>query len=345
MPRKKKEAIVPSADPAEAEAPPADSAGMEALPADPAEAEAGRTEAAGRKRSGAASGRRRKAGASADGLSPRKTSVPAVFRDLPEADFGGPDWKKIQKALMKGEIVPCTIVGLADGVVYAEVLGAQAVMPVSEFDWLESHGRVEGFFGSRTYCVIKGIDPEAGLLAVSRREAAERLARSFLRRHKPGDLAEGVVVGVGKAAVFVDFGGVIGTASIWEISHTWVKDLRAMIRKGVRVRAVLKSLDPERRRADISIKEALEDPWEKFSRYARPGMLVSGTVEGFLPERRLVFVRLGNGIIGAAIYPEHLDLEEGDPVRCRIRKLDGERRRVWLFIQSRALVQPARPTG
>jgi len=106
---------------------------------------------------------------------------------------------------------------------------------------------------------------------------------------------------------------------------------------GQEVQVKVISIDHERRRIGLSIRQLLEDPWTQRVKHLREGQLVEGTITHLT--KFGAFARLDEdleGLIHISELSEHRInhpkevVKEGDVVTLRVIKLDPERRRIGL---------------
>jgi general stress protein 13 len=87
-----------------------------------------------------------------------------------------------------------------------------------------------------------------------------------------GDILKGKVTGIQPYGVFVELdGGMQGLVHISEISHEFVKDVRDYVRVGDEVTVKVLSVDPQTKRASLSMK-ALENRNKKEKRHVKVKM-------------------------------------------------------------------------
>jgi small subunit ribosomal protein S1 len=123
-----------------------------------------------------------------------------------------------------------------------------------------------------------------------------------------------------------------------------------MLEKGQEVECKILSVDQQRRRIALGIKQLQEDPWSKDipSRY-QPGQLVEGTVTKITNFG--VFVGLEDGLEGLLHISELADhkvdspeevVKVGDKIEVKILRVDAEERKIGL---SRKRVEWAEEAG
>ncbi len=164
------------------------------------------------------------------------------------------------------------------------------------------------------------------------------------RVYRKGQRVSGHVAGLGSNAAFVALpDGTRGIVRRRELS--WESTVRRpdeLFSSGQEVEAVVIGRDPRSGRLELSLRLAQRDPWEEFAAHAQRGQIVRGVVTQVMPYG--AFVEIEPGIVGlvhiSEIAPWRVDQVEdalwtGDYVEAVILKVEKERRRVALSIQSR----------
>lgn len=143
---------------------------------------------------------------------------------------------------------------------------------------------------------------------------------------------------------FVDIGGIEGLIPVSEVGWSRVKDIREVLRVGEQLKVVIKSIDREKERISLSLKEALPDPWDLVSEKYPEGSFHSGSVARLAPFG--AFVTLGDGVdglihiskLGAGkriSHPREV-LQEGDSVEVKVESVDSAGRRLSLSLAGTA---------
>jgi small subunit ribosomal protein S1 len=131
--------------------------------------------------------------------------------------------------------------------------------------------------------------------------------------------------------------GVDGLIHIADLSWTkHIKHPSEVLKKGQKIDAVILSLDPERERMALGIKQLAPDPWEaEIPAKFRLGEEFVGKV--LRKSDFGVFVELENSVEGL-IYSSEIDLSkeinEGDEIAVRIIKMNVEERKIGLSMKN-----------
>jgi len=175
-------------------------------------------------------------------------------------------WESVEKNYPEGQKVIGKIITLTDYGIFIELEeGVEGLIHVSEIDWLEKNIKPSKYFSI-------GDRVEAIVLKVSKEE--KRISLS-IRKLKPNPweiIKDKYTVGqkiVGKVKSFAEFGAFIaldeGIDALLHISDmSWVKRVRHpsdMLKKGQEIEAVILTIEPEKERISVGLKELTPDPW------------------------------------------------------------------------------------
>jgi len=180
-------------------------------------------------------------------------------------------------------------------------------------------------------------DRKRNRLILSERQANRELRSqrrdTLIQELEAGQIRRGRVSNVASFGVFVDLGGADGLVHISELSWTRVKHPSEVVRPGQEVDVFVISVDRDTRKIALSLRRALEDPWDRVDDDHPVNSIVMGEV---LKQAQFgVFVRLDEGIEGlvhnAEIAPnDRRLLQEGQRIAFRVLSIDRERRRLRL---------------
>ncbi|WP_172189607.1 30S ribosomal protein S1 [Lentilactobacillus kribbianus] len=201
------------------------------------------------------------------------------------------------------------------------------------------------FKGQELEVEIIEIDPASNRLILSHKaivqeEKAANKAK-LMETIKDGDVMEGTVARLTNFGAFVDLGGVDGLVHVSEISYERVNKPSDVLKAGQKVTVKVLSVDFDRDRISLSIKQTLPEPWDGIEDKAPAGAVLEGTV------KRLTdfgaFVEVFPGVEGlvhiSQIAHEHIatpadKLTTGEKVQVKVLSVDPERRRLALSIKA-----------
>ncbi|MEG1747101.1 MAG: bifunctional 4-hydroxy-3-methylbut-2-enyl diphosphate reductase/30S ribosomal protein S1 [Oscillospiraceae bacterium] len=152
---------------------------------------------------------------------------------------------------------------------------------------------------------------------------------------------DGVVKSLTSYGAFVDIGGVDGMVHISELSWSRVKHPSEVVSVGDKVAVYVISLDTEKKKISLGMKDRTLDPWTKFTDTYHVGDLADVRVVKLMTFGAFAEIVPGvDGLIHISQIADHrIDkpgdvLAEGDKVQVRITEIDMEHKKVSLSIRA-----------
>ena len=178
-------------------------------------------------------------------------------------------------------------------------IGVQAFLPGSQAD-LRPIRNLDEMVGKEFDFKILKYNRKRSNIVLSRRvlleeEREEKRAKTLASIHE-GKVVSGIVKNLTEYGVFVDLGGVDGLLHITDISWGRVKHPSELFTVGDEIQVKILSLDLERERVSLGMKQLTEDPWASASEKYPVGSKISGKVVSLTDYG--AFVELEEGIEG-----------------------------------------------
>lgn len=278
-------------------------------------------------------------------------------------DRGGRRWQELELKQTSGEVVTAPVVEANRGGVVVDV-GLRGFVPLSQLASLGAIERpaggdavpdaVRSLVGKDLTLKVIEVDPRRNRLILSEKAATQELRRQKKARAAAalhvGDVLEGTVTHVTGFGLFVDVGIADGLVHRSEI--TWDKGVNAMTihQVGDAVRVVVTSIDPEKERISLSIKQLVDDPWTRVGAQFAEGGVYDAEITRLMPFG--AFARIGDGLEGLIHVSELAGhrvaapgdaVQVGNKVRVKVVGIDQERRRLSLSIRQADGPNTARP--
>lgn len=243
-----------------------------------------------------------------------------------------------------------------EGVVEKEIKGgyevklagaSRAFCPFSQMS-LRRIDNPESIVGGRLSFRITEYGERGRNIVVSRRalleEEQNRIREEAYAAISEGMTVAGTITSLQDYGAFVDIGGLEGLLPVSEIGWSRVKDVRDVLSVGQQVQVVIKTIDREKERISLSLKDTLADPWEKVGEMYPEGSFHTGTVARLTAFG--AFVTLSDGVdglihiskLGAGKRINHPRevLKEGETVEVKVESFDRESRRLSLSLAGAA---------
>ncbi len=253
-------------------------------------------------------------------------------------------WDVLAEKFESGESLECKVVNPIKGGLSVLVEGLNAFMPASQvsLNYIEDFS---AFKGQVLPCKIIDFDKTKRKLVVSKKVIDklehEKKVEELWNKIAEGDIVSGTVQRLTDFGAFVDIGGVDGLVHISDLSWNRVRKPSDVVKIGDIVETKILSIDREKNRISLGLKQTMEEPWTVFIRDNKVGDIVEGTVVSLLDFG--AFIKLECGVDGllhvSQISTEHVDkpadvLKIGQTVRVKITEIDEEKRKISLSIRA-----------
>jgi len=262
------------------------------------------------------------------------------------------DWEKVTEYLESAEPIETQIVGYNKGGLLVPLGRLRGFVPASQISMVR-RAALEGETPEQRWGKMVGepitvrvieVDRERRRLILSERlalqETRETLKDRLLDELKVGDVRAGRVTSVADFGAFVNIEGADGLVHLSEISWDRIQHPNEILKVGQEVQVKVISIDQEKKRIGLSIRQLQEDPWVKKVEHLKEGQLVEGKITHLT--KFGAFARLGEDLEGLIhlseiseqriAHPKEV-VKEGDQVTLRIIKIDPERRRIALSMR------------
>ncbi len=261
-------------------------------------------------------------------------------------------WKDADDLMASKESYHSKIVGYNKGGLIVPVGGLRGFVPASQIS-LSRRASMSGETPEQRWskmineeidvCVIE-VDRERRRLILSERAASTETRESIKERVidelGEGEIRTGRVTSLADFGAFVNISGADGLVHLSEISWDRIQHPSEVLKVGQEVKVKVISIDKDKKRIGLSIRQLLQDPWiEKASRY-QVGQLLEGSITRLT--KFGAFARIDDDIEGlihiSEISEKRIEhpkevLKEGDVVTLRVIKVDPENHRIGLSLR------------
>ncbi|MBW3543578.1 MAG: S1 RNA-binding domain-containing protein, partial [Planctomycetes bacterium] len=248
------------------------------------------------------------------------------------------------EALTKGAVVDCIVTGTNKGGLQVTVSNLRGFLPASQVD-VRFISELEPYIGQKLAVEVVEVNPKKRNLVVSRRAVIERERReaeaNLWQTLALGQTYRGTVKTVKDYGAFIDIGGVDAFLHVGEMSWNRIRHPEEVLSEGQEVEVQVISLDPERKRIGLGMKQLIKNPWQAATETYAPGSTVSGKVTRTAAFG--AFIELEEGVEGL-VHISELDharvkrvtdvLREGQQVDVQVLEVDPERRRISLSLKA-----------
>jgi small subunit ribosomal protein S1 len=252
-------------------------------------------------------------------------------------------WQMIDKSLEEGTPVEGAVVSEVKGGFMVDI-GVSAFLPISQVD-IKPVKNPASFIGRHLkYKVIK-VNQKKSNVIVSRRmlleEEKERKRKEFWSNVKEGQVIYGFVKSITDYGAFIDLGGVDGFLYVNDITWGRITHPKEYLKLGDEIKVKVMSIDQEKHKVSVSIKDLKGDPWAHVDEKYPVGSRVKGKAVGIVEYG--VFVELEPGLEGLLHVsemswdkkvrnPSKL-VSKGDLLELQVLDIDLEKKRVSLGLK------------
>jgi len=261
-------------------------------------------------------------------------------------------WKQVEEMQQNRVSTHSTIIGYNKGGLIVPVGGLRGFVPASQIS-LTRRSRLTGdtpeqlwsqMIGEEIDVAIIEVDRERRRLILSERAAStetrESLKERVIDELQEGEVRTGRVTSLADFGAFVNISGADGLVHLSEISWDRIQHPGEVLKVGQEVKVKVISVDREKKRIGLSIRQLQEDPWIHRSAQFQVGQLVEGTITRLT--KFGAFARIADDMEGlihiSEISEKRIEhpkevLKEGDVVTLRVIKIDTENHRIGLSLR------------
>jgi small subunit ribosomal protein S1 len=273
-------------------------------------------------------------------LDPAKNSV-KISRKILTPD----PWIDIEKKYSVGDILKGkTFLYKKDGVMIEIADGIEAFLPAEEMSWTEKvrDPRKHLPLGSMVEVKIRNMDIARRRMDVSLRDILPNPWENAEKSYPYGKKVEGVITSIVDFGIFVkledNIEGLLRKEDVdWMETNV---DLRGKFKKDDRIQAIVLSLDKEKGRLRLGLKQLSDNPIKSFSLNYPKGSLVSAVIKE--TQENGVIVSLENDLEGfihiSQISKDKVEktsdvLKAGDGVKAIVKSIDTTKNKIELSIK------------
>ena len=223
-------------------------------------------------------------------------------------------------------------------------------MHVSEMDWTNKniHPSKVVQLGDEVEVMILEIDEERRRISLGMKQCQSNPWDDFAINHKKGDKVSGQIKSITDFGIFIGLpGGIDGLVHLSDLSWSSTgEEAKQNFKKGDEVEALVLSIDVDKERISLGIKQMDGDPFTSFVATHDKNSMVKGTVKSI--DARGAVIDLGSDVEGylraAEASRERVEdlrtlYKEGDAIEAMIINVDRKTRGINLSIKARDQVE------
>lgn len=261
--------------------------------------------------------------------------------------LGDDPWSAIARRYPEGSHLRGKISNITDYGCFVEIEdGVEGLVHVSEMDWTNKNVNPAKMvaLGDEVEVMILDIDEERRRISLGMKQCTPNPWDEFGTTHNKGDKVSGKIKSITDFGIFVGLdGGIDGLVHLSDIAwETTGEEVVHNYKKGDELEAVVLSIDPERERISLGVKQMEQDPFSNFVAANDKGSFVKGTVKEV--DAKAAIIDLGDGIEGTLRASElsrdrvedaRTILKVGEEVEAKFIGVDRKSRTINLSIKAK----------
>jgi small subunit ribosomal protein S1 len=261
--------------------------------------------------------------------------------------LGQDPWADLARRYPENTRLFGAVTNIADYGCFVEIEdGVEGLVHVSEMDWTNKNvnpGKMV-HIGQEVEVMVLDIDEERRRISLGMKQVHTNPWEEFSATHNKGDHVKGTIKSITDFGIFIGLdGGIDGLIHLSDISwHDAGEEAVREYKKGEELEAVVLSVDAERERISLGIKQLEKDPFSNFSAGNSKGSIVKGVIKEV--DAKAAIVDLGDGIEGTLRASElardrvedaRTVLSVGQEIEAKYIGMDRKTRTIALSIKAK----------
>ena len=262
------------------------------------------------------------------------------------------NWKKAEELMANKTPFESKVVHYNKGGLIVALDGLRGFVPASQISMSRKAAmtgdtpeqRYGKMVGSPITCCVMEVDRERRRLIFSERAASnetrETVKERIIENLQEGEIRKGRVTSLADFGAFVNINGADGLVHLSEVSWDHIKNPAEVLKVGDEVKVKVISVDKDKKRIGLSIRQTQDDPWtDRIAKY-HIGDLLNAEITRLT--KFGAFAKIEEDLEGlihiSEISEKRIEhakevLKEGDKVTVRVIKIDPEAHRIGLSIR------------
>jgi small subunit ribosomal protein S1 len=261
--------------------------------------------------------------------------------------LGADPWQNIARRYPANTRLFGKVTNIADYGCFVEIEeGVEGLVHVSEMDWTNKNVNPAKVVhvGQEVEVMVLDIDEERRRISLGVKQCKANPWKEFADNYNRGDKVSGQIKSITDFGIFIGLaGGIDGLVHLSDIS--WDMPGEEAVRsyqKAQQVDAMVLSIDPERERISLGIKQLAKDPFSAYIAEHPKGTVVKGVVREV--DAKGAIIDLGNGVDGQLraadisrdrVEDARLLIKVGEEIEARFTGVDRKGRSISLSIKAK----------
>lgn len=260
--------------------------------------------------------------------------------------LGDDPWADLANRYPQGSRLSGKVTNITDYGCFVEIeSGVEGLVHMSEMDWTNKNINPNKIVqpGDEVQVMVLEIDQERRRISLGMKQCIANPWEAFSAKHNKGEKISGNIRSITDFGVFIGLDGDIdGLVHLSDISWNMPgEEAVKQYKKGQEVEAVILSIDPERERISLGIKQLESDPFTNYAEQNAKGSVVKGKV--IAVDAKSATIELAPEVIAqlkaSELSDEKVDaqdiLKEGDEVEAKILTIDKKNRNITLSVKAK----------
>jgi small subunit ribosomal protein S1 len=266
--------------------------------------------------------------------------------------LGEDPWQDIARRYPTNTRLFGKVTNLADYGAFVEIEdGVEGLVHVSEMDWTNKNVNPSKVvqIGDEIEVMVLEIDEERRRVSLGIKQCMPNPWNEFATSFNKGDRVKGVIKSITDFGIFIGLdGGIDGLVHLSDLSWDLVgEEAVRNYRKGEEVEAIVLSIDPERERISLGVKQMDRDPMSAWLAENPKGSIVKGVITEVDAKGATVDLGGLEGYLRASeLSRERVEdartvLKQGEEIEARFIGLDRKSRQISLSIKAKEVWEEA----
>ncbi len=267
--------------------------------------------------------------------------------------LGNDPWQQIGRRYPTGTRLFGKVTNIADYGCFVEIEeGVEGLVHVSEMDWTNKNVNPSKVvhIGQEVEVMVLDIDEERRRISLGIKQCQANPWKEFSDNYNRGDKVTGQIKSITDFGIFIGLsGGIDGLVHLSDIS--WDVPGEEAVRnyqKGQQVEAMVLSIDPERERISLGVKQLAKDPFSAWIAEHPKNSIIKGTVREV--DAKGAIIDLGGGVEGhlraSELSRDRVEdartvLKVGDEVEAKFTNVDRKSRTIALSVKAKEIHEEA----
>lgn len=282
-----------------------------------------------------------------------KVRVLKIDRDNARVSLGlkqlaGDPWHDISARFPVNSRLSGRVTNITDYGCFVEIEeGIEGLVHVSEMDWTNKNVNPNKVIhlGQEVDVIVLDVDSERRRISLGIKQCTANPWAAFAENHEKGEHVKGKIKSITDFGIFIELdGGIDGLIYLSDIAwnEAEAQETLRKYQKGDELEAIILTIDVERERIALGLKQLEEDPLSHYMTENEKGASISGTVSEV--DQKQAVIDLADGIKGilraADISSEKVDdvrtkFQVGDVVEAKIAGVDRKVHAVLLTMKAK----------